>query len=86
MDNNLSERLYNLSDSIGGGMTADEIDSCARHASEIETRVNELFAHIYMVDESTEGNGLTGEAYVDFMKWISIYKNRLGQVMEVNDA
>ena len=86
MDNNLSERLYNLSDSIGGGVTADEIDSCARQASEIESRVNELFAHIYMVDESVQGEGLTGEAYVEFMKWISTYKIKLGRVMEINDA
>lgn len=85
MSNNLSDRLYDLSDNLGGGHMADEIESCARQASEVEVSVNDMFGYIDLVNRTCEGS-ISGEMYVEFMKWMAIYKARLGRCVVIEEC
>ena len=67
---NLSERLYNLSESIGGGHTADEIESCARQASALEKDI-ENFAK--MVEEVNAMENWNADTLADFVQQTNKY-------------
>jgi len=70
MDNNLSERLYRLSDSIGGGPTSDEVEACARQASSLEKDI-ENFAK--MVEEINAMETWDADTLADFVQQTNKY-------------
>lgn len=83
MSHNLSDRLYELSDNIGGGFTADEAESCAKHASEIESKVEQLFDFIDAVNEQEH---FTPEMFAEVMKELSRFKTKLGRNINIDGS
>ena len=73
---NISERLYALSDNLGGGATAEEVDSIARQASQLELDIKNF------ADEVEAFNSMetwTSDTLADFMQRTSLYVHKFSR-------
>lgn len=73
---NLSERLYEVSDNLGGGHTADEIDSCARQASSLELDIENFSKE---VEAFNSMESWTVDTLPEFMQRMNLYVQKFSR-------
>lgn len=73
---NISDRLYTLSDNIGGGTTADAIESVARQASSLELDIENFSKE---VEAFNSMDSWDVETLPEFMQRMNLYVQKFSR-------
>jgi hypothetical protein len=77
---NLSDRLYDLSDELGGGVMAEKIESVARQASELELDIQNF---VNAVEDFNSMDEWRIDTLPDFMNTMQIYVHKFSRNVKI---
>lgn len=76
MSRNLSDRLYALSENIGGGFVSDEVESCAKQASSLELDIENFSKEVEAFASMEEW---TVDTLPEFMQRMNLYVQKFSR-------
>lgn len=73
---NISDRLYTLSENIGGGTTAEAVESIARQASALELDIKNFADEVEVFNSMETWNS---DTLADFMQRTNLYVHKFSR-------
>lgn len=73
---NLSERLYSISEQMGGGFNAECVESCARQASSLELDIENFSKEVKDFNEVETWNS---ENLANFVERVNLYVHKFSR-------